>query len=198
LGRLVEGLIYGSAHPSAPDDWRKGVSGEGSTSWRIDAYPVVSPRPPFSVRHLALHQRSIVSGRRRSRRMLMPTLVASRVCSHDVADHVFPAILASHKVLGRAWERASRAWSKRQLIGRDLPHRQAAVIASPGLGLEGVGAKGSESFVGHGGLRNRKIPAPPLGGPRVPGAYWLCGHNTDAFATGSSFIAQGRQLRNRD
>lgn len=128
----------------------------------------------------------------------MAAMIAKGMCRYDVIASVAAAVLLGLQVLGRASERASRASSKRQLIGRDLPHRQAAVIASPGLGLEGVGAKGFELFVGHGGLWNRKIPAPPLGGPRVPGAYWLCGHNTDAFATGSSFIAQGRQLRNRD
>jgi len=30
----------------------------------------------------------------------------------------------------------------------------------------------------------------PLGGPRAPGAYWLCGHNTDAFTDGNSLVAE--------
>lgn len=48
----------------------------------------------------------------------MPAVVASRMSSHDVADHVFPAILASYEVLGRALEGTSRTWSKPQLVWR--------------------------------------------------------------------------------
>lgn len=86
----------------------------------------------------------------------MPAVVTSRVGSHDVASRVFPAVLASHEMLGRASERASRVWSKAQLVWRGMPHRQVAVIASSGLGLEGVCAKGFEAFVAHIGLRNQK------------------------------------------
>lgn len=86
----------------------------------------------------------------------MPAVVASRVSRHDVAYHVFPAVLASYEVLGRASERASRAWSKRQLAWGGLPHGQAAVVTATGLGKKGEGTKGFEALVAHQGLRNRK------------------------------------------
>ncbi len=116
---------------------------------------------------------------------------------YDIARHVLPTVPAGQQVFCRASERGGRTGAKAQLVGRAQPHRTAAVIAAALLGVERTGAQDFE------GLRaqrwapeSKRIPAPPLGGPRAPGAYWLCGHNTDALATGDAVIAQSRRVFN--
>lgn len=85
----------------------------------------------------------------------MPAVVTSRVGSHDVANHVFAAVLASHEMLGCASERASRAWSKAQLVWRGMPHRQTAIVTTAGLCVKRGRAEGFEAFCCHERLRNR-------------------------------------------
>lgn len=120
----------------------------------------------------------------------MAAMVTRSMCRNDVIRGVAAAVLLGFQVLGRATERATGTREKTQLLWRGLPHRKTAVVAAAGLRLECVGAQRLEAFFAHIGLWNQKtIPVPPIGEPRAPGAYWLCGHNTDALATGVRFIA---------
>lgn len=144
---------------------------------------------PLSLGHAPLDPVAIHLWRGSRSGALVAPQIAQVARGHDVARDVLPAVLAGQQVLCRASKWGGRTGAQAQLIGRAQPHRAAAVVATALLGVERTGAQGFE------GLRaqwrapeSKRIPAPPLGGPRAPGAYWLCGHNTDALATGRRFI----------
>lgn len=152
---------------------------------------------PLSLVHAPLDPVAIHLWRGSRSGALVAPEVTQVARGYDIARHVLPTVPAGQQVFCRASERGGRTGAKAQLVGRAQPHRTAAVIAAALLGVERTGAQDFE------GLRaqrwapeSKRIPAPPLGGPRAPGAYWLCGHNTDALATGDAVIAQSRRVFN--
>lgn len=101
----------------------------------------------------------------------MAAEVAEVASGNHVAMCVPSSILARQKMLGRAlvWPLAPLPHSS--VVGRGEPHGDAAVITTAVLLLKGAGTKTYEGSLAHWwDPESWKIPVPPTGEPRAPGA----------------------------